>query len=182
MKKNLKLIIGILVIIFIITIFGIIFITYKNIDNETSDNSRSFEELEIKSQNPSNGYVVAIDEHLAMRDTYGIFKPIENNRFVKVLDLDEDYIQGSFVAWRDDKVYILGMYSSTEYDYIKGEKEKISIYRKAPAGFITIIGQDENDLYYEYDSNGEDCYGKFNFDTKTSKEIKEEEVPDKFQK
>lgn len=178
--KN-KYIICLVLIIVFITVSSIY--VFKNINsNDSTEISKSIQSLNIISQH--NEYALVIDDKQSeLLDTYSVYKNIETNMYQKQFSLPEGQnIEGRFVCWTDDKIYILGFdpasYSLSNGKVVdRGNLNKI--FNNKTGRMDRVIGIHEGFIYYEYSNydTGGSFYGKMSLNLKDVTIIQKEDIP-----
>lgn len=177
--KNKYIICLVLIIVFITV--GSIYV-FKNINsNDSTEVSKSIQSLNIISQH--NEYALVIDDTESELETYSVYKNIETNMYQKQFSLPEGQnIEGRFVCWTDDKIYVLGdsarSYSLSNGSVIdKGNLKKM--FNNKTGRMDRVIGIHEGFIYYNYSNydSGGSFYGKMSLNLKDVTIIQKEDIP-----
>lgn len=181
MKKSmiLNLIIFVAILI-VISLIGIFFFIILKDDAEVDE--RLYEDLKLVSVH--NEYALAVEKELAMTTQYAVFKNTEYSTYRKIFSIPiSSSIEGRFVCWSDDKLYILETYGQfTSYNLDDGTIAfNTSLYRllKPFKGRLdSILGIDDEYIYIEYSHNANKYHGKIDLDLQEIIEIRKEDIPE----
>lgn len=179
MKKSMILTLIIFVaILIVISLIGIFFFIALNYGDEVDE--RLYEDLKLISIH--NEYVLAVEEELAMTTQYAVFKNTEYSTYKKIFSIPtSSSIEGRFVCWSDDKIYILETYGQfTSYNLDDGTIEAntnlYDLLKPFTGRFDRILGIDDGYIYIEYSHNANKYHGKIDLDLQEIIEIQEEDI------
>ena len=181
MKKSMIITLIIFVtILIIISLIGLFFFIALIYDDEVDE--RLYEDLKLVSFH--NEYALAVEKELAMTTQYAVFKNTEYSTYKKIFSIPiSSSIEGRFVCWNNDKIYILETYDEfTSYNLDDGTiAANTNLYRllKPFKGRLdSILGIDDGYIYIEYSHNANKYHGKIDLDLQKIIEIQEEDIPE----
>lgn len=179
MKK--RHIIGIIIILIIL--LGII--TYKSFFLNSRKNSKNIDERkrsELNIISEYKEYMVAIDNVYSEMETFAVFKNVEHDIYQKVFSLGEFNLEGRFICWNNDKLYILKDVA-TAYELSNGNiiytGDLNKLLNNTTGSIDRILGIKGNYIYYEFSYNG-DFYGRVTLDFKSVEIIQKQDIPKNF--
>ena len=155
---------------------------FENINsNDSTEVSKSIQSLNIISQH--NEYALVIDDTESELETYSVYKNIETNMYQKHFSVPSGQgIEGRFVCWTDDKIYILG-FEPASYNLSNGkvvDRGNLNkIFNNKTGRMDRVIGIHEGFIYYNYSNydSGDSFYGKMSLNLKDVTIIQKEDIP-----
>lgn len=176
MKK--KYVIFLVVFIIILVIGSIlIFLKLDQNKNQNNEDYRRLSDLEVISQH--NEYVLAFDKHLAMMDTFAVFKNVESDMYKKHFSLEDGNIESRFVCWTNDKLYILN-FGAKSYDLDTGkitDENSSSLFNGTTGRMDRVLGIYDDFIYYQYTYVADHLNARISLDLSTIEYIEEKDVP-----
>ena len=145
-----------------------------------NDDIKNIKDLNVISQH--NEYILVRDDKYSELETYSIYKNIKYNNYQKQFSFpDGEIIEGRFICWTDDKIYIL-WYNPKSYSLSNGSVVNTGdlnkILNNTTGRVDRVIGIYDDFIYYTYSYNANNFYAKISLDLNNVTIIAKEDIPE----